>query len=75
MVRVPAGAASSRSRRFAAKTSTASFSAACRSRILVSMPRLTCNLVRHAHRTVSSSQLSAGRPRSAMPNFAAMRPS
>ena len=68
MARVPAGAASSRSRRLPAKTRTASSSAACRSRIRKSMSRWTRIRVRHAQRTVSGSHWSAGRPASAMPN-------
>ncbi len=75
VARVPAGAASSRSRRFAAKTRTASSSAAVRSRSLRSMPRWTRMRVRHAQRTVSVSHLSAGRPRSAIPNRFATIPS
>ncbi|CAO0825721.1 hypothetical protein SMICM17S_11968 [Streptomyces microflavus] len=64
VARVPAGAASSRSRRFEAKTRTASSSAAVRSRSRRSMPRCTWIRVRHAQRTVSASHLSPGRPRS-----------
>lgn len=67
VARVPAGAASSRSRRLAAKTFTASSSAAVRSRSRRSMPRCTRMRVRQAQRTVSRSHLSAGRPRSAIP--------
>lgn len=67
VARVPAGAASSRSRRFDAKTRTASSSAAVRSRSRRSMPRCTRILVRQAQRTVSPSHLSPGRPRSATP--------
>ncbi len=68
VARVPAGAASSRSRRLAANTLTASSSAAVRRRSLRSMPRWTRMRVRQAQRTVSPSHLSAGRPRSAIPN-------
>ncbi len=75
VARVPAGAASSRSRRFAAKTFTASSSAAVRSRSRRSMPRCTRIRVRQAQRTVSVSHLSAGRPRSAIPNREATMPS
>ncbi|CAM5518347.1 hypothetical protein SVIOM74S_06355 [Streptomyces violarus] len=60
VARVPAGAASSRSRRLAAKTRTASSSAAVRSRSRRSMPRWTRMRVRQAQRTVSSSHLSPG---------------
>ncbi|RAO44001.1 hypothetical protein ONO86_03664 [Micromonospora noduli] len=70
--RVPAGAASSRSRRLVAKTRTASSSAACHSRIRRSAPRWMRIRVRHAQRTVSVSQRSAGRPASDTPNRPAM---
>ncbi len=75
VARVPAGAASSRSRRFAANTFTASSSAAVRSRSRRSMPRWTRMRVRQAQRTVSVSHLSAGRPRSAIPKRWAIVPS
>ena len=66
VTRAPAGAASSRSRRFEANTRTASVSAAVHSRIRRSMVRWTWILVRQAQRTVSTSQLSPGRPWSEM---------
>ena len=67
VTRAPAGAASSRSRRLEANTRIASCSAAVHSRIRKSTLRWTWILVRHAHRTVSISHLSPGRPRSVMP--------
>ena len=72
MARVPAGAASSRSRRLAANTRIASSSATCRNRIRRSMPRCTRIFVRQAQRTVSTSHLSAGRPWLSTPTLRAM---
>src|SRR4051812_33754415 len=60
--RAPAGAASSRSRKLAANTRTASCSAAFHSRSRRSTERWTRILVRQAQRTVSMSQRSPGRP-------------
>ena len=71
--RVPAGAASSRSRRLAAKTATASSSARCHSRIHRSTLRCTAIRVRQAQRTVSASQRSAGRLWAAIPARPAIR--
>ena len=62
VTRAPAGAASSRSRKFEANTRTPSVSAAVHSRIRRSMLRCTWILVRHAQRAVSTSQRSPGRP-------------
>ena len=66
VTRAPAGAASSRSRRLDANTRMASCSAASHNRIRRSTLRWTWILVRHAQRTVSVSQRSPGRPRSAI---------
>ena len=62
VTRAPAGAASSRSRKFEANTRTPSVSAAVHSRIRRSMLRCTWILVRHAQRAVSISQRSPGPP-------------
>ncbi|MGC0323353.1 hypothetical protein ABIG06_003982 [Bradyrhizobium sp. USDA 326] len=68
VTRVPAGAASKRSRKLEANTRTASVSAEFHSRMRRSMLRCTWILVRQAQRTVSTSQRSPERLRSAMPN-------
>ena len=73
VVRAPAGAASSRSRRLAANTRTASSSAACHSRTRMSTLRCIRMRVRQAQCTVACSHWSAGRPWSRMPNRSAMR--
>ena len=71
--RAPAGAASNRSRRLPANTSTAPSSATSRRRTRRSTIRRDRMRVRQAQRTASPSQRSAGRPRSATPTALAMR--
>ena len=75
MVRAPAGAASSRSRRLAANTRTASSSAACHNRTLMSTDRCIRMRVRQAQCTVAPSHGSAARPWSLRPNRPAIRAS